>query len=62
MWAGPRRQRIRNTFLSLLKVTQHAAWWSDESKYSKPKKNIEIQLVRPTEVCGEVLSETNAYK
>ena len=25
-------------------------------------KDIEIQLVRPTEVCGEVLSEKNAYK
>ena len=38
-------------------MTQQA----DESKYSKLKK-IEIQLVRPTDVCGKVLSEKNGYK
>ena len=43
-------------------MTQHAALWSNESKYSKLKKNIEIQLVRPTEVFLEVLNEKNAYK
>ena len=26
------------------------------------ERNIEIQLVRTTEVCGKVLSEKNAYK
>ena len=26
------------------------------------EKNIEIHLVRPTEVCGKVLSEKNGYK
>ena len=31
-------------------------------KIFKPDKTIEIQVVRPTEVCGKVLSETNAYK
>ena len=45
-------------FISL-KVTQHAAKWSNGSKYSKLKKTIEIQLVRLTEVCGKVLSEKN---
>ena len=45
-----------------VKVTQHAAQWSYGSKYSKLKKTIEIQLVRPTEVCGKVLSEIYAYK
>ena len=32
-----------------------------KSKYSKLKKIIDIQLVRPTEVCGKVLSEENGY-
>ena len=32
------------------------------NKIFKTEKDIEIQLVRPTEVCGEVLSEKNAYK
>ena len=45
-----------------IKVTQHAAWWSNGSKYSKLKKTIEIQQVRLTEICGKVLSEKNAYK
>ena len=31
-------------------------------KIFKLKKTIEIHLVRLTEVCGEVLSEKNAYK
>ena len=31
-------------------------------KILKTEKNIEIHLVRPTEVCGEVLSEKYAYK
>ena len=31
-------------------------------KIFKTEKTIEIQLVRPTEVCGKVLSEKNAYK
>ena len=31
-------------------------------KIFKTEKNIEIQLVRLTEVCGKVLSEKNAYK
>ena len=31
-------------------------------KIFKTEKTIEIQLVRPTEVCGVVLSEKNAYK
>ena len=31
-------------------------------KIFKTEKTIEIQLVRLTEVCGEVSSETNAYK
>ena len=31
-------------------------------KIFKTEKNIEIQLVRPTEVCGNVLSVKNAYK
>ena len=35
---------------------------ANESQYSKLKKTIEIQLVRPTEVCGKVLSEKNGYK
>ena len=39
---------------SNLKVTQQAAKWSNESKYSKLKKK--------TEVCGKVLSEKNGYK
>ena len=30
-------------------------------KIFNTEKNIEIQLVRPTEVYGEVLSEKNAY-
>ena len=43
-----------------VKVTQQAAKWSNESKYSKLKKTIEIQIVRLTEVCGKLLSEKNA--
>ena len=35
---------------------------SNESKYSKLNKTTETQLVRPTEVCGKVLSEKNIYK
>ena len=31
-------------------------------KIFKTEKNIEIQQVRPTEVCGEILSEKNAFK
>ena len=31
-------------------------------KIIKTEKAIEIQLVRPTEVCGKVPSEKNAYK
>ena len=31
-------------------------------KLFKTEKTIEIQLVRPTEVCGKVLSEKNGYK
>ena len=31
-------------------------------KIFKIEKTIEIHLVRLTEVCGKVLSETNAYK
>ena len=31
-------------------------------KIFKTEKPIEIQLLRLTEVCGEVLSEKNAYK
>ena len=31
-------------------------------KTFQTEKAIEIQLVGPTEVCGEVLSEKNAYK
>ena len=31
-------------------------------KILKTKKNIEIHLVRLTEVCGKVLSEKNGYK
>ena len=34
----------------------------NESKYSKLNTTTETQLVRPTEVCGKVLSETNIYK
>ena len=32
------------------------------SKIFKTEKTIEIQLVRPTEVCGQVFSEKNGYK
>ena len=46
----------------VVKVTQHAAYWSHGSKYSKLKKTIGIQLVRLTEVCVKVLSEKNGYK
>ena len=47
----------------IVKVTQQAAKWSNESKYYKlHEKTLEIQLVRPTEVCGKVLSEINGYK
>ena len=38
---------------------QHSGQMSQIFKTEKP---IEIQLVRPTEVCGKVLSEKNAYK
>ena len=31
-------------------------------KLLKTEKTIEIHLVRPTEVCGKVLSDTNVYK
>ena len=31
-------------------------------KIFKTEKTIEIQPVRPTEVCGKVLSEKNGYK
>ena len=31
-------------------------------KIFKTEKTIEIQLVRPLEVCGKILSEKNAYK
>ena len=31
-------------------------------KVFKTEKTIEIQLVKPTEVCGKVLSEENGYK
>ena len=31
-------------------------------KNFKTEKTIEIQLVRPTKVCGQVLSEKNGYK
>ena len=41
--------------VTVLIVTQHAAYWSYGSKYSKLKKTIEIQIVRLTEVCGKVL-------
>ena len=46
----------------IIKVTQHTALWSNETKYTKLKKNVEIQLFRLTEVCGKVLSEKNGYK
>ena len=36
------------------KVTQQAAWWSNELECSKLKKVLEIQPGRPTEVCGKV--------
>ena len=32
------------------------------SQIFKTEKTIEIQLVRPTEVCGKILSEKNGYK
>ena len=35
---------------------------SQMSQNIKTEKVIEIQLVRPTEVCGKVLSEKNGYK
>ena len=35
-------------------VTQHAAQWPYQSELFKLKQNIEIQLVRPTELCGKV--------
>ena len=31
-------------------------------KIFKTDKTIEIQLIRPTEVCGKVLSEKNGYE
>ena len=31
-------------------------------KILKTEKTIEIQLVRPTEVCGKISSEKNGYK
>ena len=37
--------------------TQHSG---HEGQIFKTEKTIEIQLVRPTEVCGKVLSEKNA--
>ena len=39
-------------------MTQQAAKWSNESKYSKLQK-IEIQLVTLAEVFGKVLGEKN---
>ena len=42
-------------------MTKQAALWSNESKYSKLKKTIEIQLVRSAEDCGKILSEKNSY-
>ena len=45
---------VHFAFPSGLKGTQQAAKWSNESKYVKPKKTIEIQPVRPTEVCVKV--------
>ena len=41
-----------------IKETQCAAYWS-WVKICQAEKTIEIQLVRPTEVCGKVWSETN---
>ena len=38
-----------------------ATLWSNDSLF-KNEKAIEIQLLRPTEVCGKVLSEKNGYK
>ena len=32
------------------------------SQIFKTEKTIEIQLVRPTKVCGKVLSKKNGYK
>ena len=43
-------------------MTQQAAKWSYGSTFLKLKKTMEIQLVRPTEVCGKVLNEKNGYK
>ena len=40
--------------IDFIKGTQHAAQWSNESKYSKLKFFLEIQLVRPTKVCGSI--------
>ena len=31
-------------------------------QFFQTEKTVEIQLVRPTEVCGKVLSEKNGYK
>ena len=45
--------------LQELKATQHAAYWSYGSKYSKLKKTIEIHLVWLTEVCGKVQVRLN---
>ena len=39
--------------------TQHSGQMSQKLK---TEKTIEIQLVRPTDVCGKVLSEKNGYK
>ena len=39
---------------SKIKGTQHAAYHSYVSKIFKLKETIEIQLVRPTGVCGKV--------
>ena len=47
---------------NIIKVTQHAAKWSNVSNYSKLKKTIEIQIVKLTKVCGKVLTKKNAYK
>ena len=51
-----------NTFIGFgsFKRTQQAAKWSYRSKKIRIEKTpLEIQLVRPTEVCGKVKSENN---
>ena len=49
---------------TILKVTQHAAWLSNESKYSKLKNDYRntTDIIRLTEVCGKVLSGKSVYK